>query len=66
MDYLTAEEKKAEHLRRVEWLEAMERAPECCRKAEKMERIGIDVYHCEECGRTWERVDKLMYCTEDL
>lgn len=64
MDYLTPEEKKSEHLRRLEWLEAMEKAPECCRKAEKMKKIGVDLYQCEECRRVWEKVDKLMYCVQ--
>lgn len=65
MDYLTAEEKKSEHLRRVAWIEMMERAPQCCKKGNSMQTLGLDVYQCQECGRVWEKINNTMYCTEE-
>ena len=65
MDVLSPEEKKSEHRRRVKWLSMMERAPICCKNGTSMETLTLDVYRCGECGRTWEKINGIMYCTEE-
>ena len=60
-DHLDPEEKRSEHMRRVAWLESMRGAPNCCIQAMNM-TVNGDIYHCNTCGREYEKVEGIMVC----